>query len=402
MLAAACTRRPSESQIEFWAIGTEGEYAPPLVARFIAETGLRVATQAIPWTAAHQKLLTAFVGNSLPDLTMIRNSWLPELALLGAFAPVPPGSSLLDGLFPAALASVLHDDVAIAVPWAVDAWVQFYRRDRLAALGYESPPIDWNDWLRMARDLKRHQGHDFVTLHLIDWPEPLFALAAQQPDPLLRERNTFGNFRSAGFRDALARYKLVFDEHLSPIAQGAQFGDSLIALRRGQILILPSNTTTIGDLQRRASWFPPELWAIASTPGIAGTPRAMASGISLAVNRAAHNPEGAWRLAEYLCSPNSLISLYKAIGDLPARPAAWAAPAVAQGIGTSVFARHINAGVAPPAVPEWERIVIEVQLIAERMVRGEFGVDGATDEMDRRVDLILEKRRKLVARGRNL
>jgi multiple sugar transport system substrate-binding protein len=53
-------------------------------------------------------------------------------------------------------------------------------------------------------------------------------------------------------------------------------------------------------------------------------------------------------------------------------------------------------------VPEWERIVIEVQLIAERMVRGEFGVDGATDEMDRRVDLILEKRRKLVARGRNL
>ncbi len=399
-VVAACTRAAAASDVEFWAIGTEGEYAPPLVSRFVRESGLHVATQAIPWTAAHQKLLTAFVGNSLPDISMIRNSWLPELALLDAFAPAPTDSPLLSDVFPAALSSVMHKGVAIAVPWAVDAWVQFYRRDLLAAAGYPGPATDWSEWVRMARFLKRRQGDNFVTLHLIDWPEPLFAFAAQQPEPLLRDHNTRGNFRSPGFRDALGRYKQVFDEHWSPVVQGAQFGDSLIALRRGQILILPSAGTTIGDLRRRASWFAPDLWAIEATPGTASTPRSMASGISLAVNRKARNPAGAWRLAEFLCGASATLELYREIGDLPARRSVWNAPVVANGVGTSAFARHVEGAVAPPAVPEWERIVSEVQLIAERMVRGEFGVDRATIEMDDRVDAILAKRRDLLSRGR--
>ena len=36
---------------------------------------LRVEVQQLPWTAAHQKLLTAFAGDSLPDVAQLGNTW---------------------------------------------------------------------------------------------------------------------------------------------------------------------------------------------------------------------------------------------------------------------------------------------------------------------------------------
>ena len=55
--------------------------------------------------------------------------------------------------------------------------------------------------------------------------------------------------------------------------------------------------------------------------------------------------------------------------------------------------------LAPPVI-EWERIKIEVQLIAERIVRGLLTVDQGLAAIDTRVDAILAKRRALVDAGR--
>ena len=52
-----------------------------------------------------------------------------------------------------------------------------------------------------------------------------------------------------------------------------------------------------------------------------------------------------------------------------------------------------------PKVPEWERIVTEMRLAAERAVHGDWSIDQAAAELDARADRILEKRRYLIARG---
>ncbi len=371
-----------------------------LLESIARETGLAVESQALPWTAAHEKLLTAYVGNSLPDVMMVKNDWLPELAMVGALAPAPAGGDLLTGHFPSALAASTVEGRAVAAPWTVDAWVQFYRPDLLARAGYRSPPTDWDEWRRMALALKRRWPDRYVTLHLLDWPEPLFAFAAQQPEPLLRDRNARGNFRSAGFRAALTRYKSVYDDGLSPAVQYSDFGDTYLGLRRGRIAILPSNAETVGDLVRRASWFPPELWSVAQTPGPGGPATGVANGYSLAVSRTARDQARAWRLVEALCRPNAQLLLHRMVGDLPSRPAAWRAPEMTRDPTAAVFGAAVRASVAPPAVPEWERITVEVQLVAEQMVRGRFTVDGAAAEMDRRVDHLLDKRRWLLDRGK--
>ena len=52
-----------------------------------------------------------------------------------------------------------------------------------------------------------------------------------------------------------------------------------------------------------------------------------------------------------------------------------------------------------PNIVEWERVRLEVQLVAERVVRGLLTIDEGLAAMDRRVDALLAKRRELVQAG---
>ena len=112
--------------LRFWAMGREGEVVQELVRGFEAEQpGVRVLVQQIPWTAAHEKLLTAHVGRSTPDLAQLGNTWIAEFVALQALQP-------LDGLLArsAALDSTAFfagiwdtnriDGAVFGVPWYVD------------------------------------------------------------------------------------------------------------------------------------------------------------------------------------------------------------------------------------------------------------------------------------------
>ena len=91
-LLAACGNRSGESEhttLRFWAFGREGEVLQELMPEFERQNpGIRVRVQQIPWTAAHEKLLTAYVGNATPDLAQVGNTWIPEFAALGALEPL--------------------------------------------------------------------------------------------------------------------------------------------------------------------------------------------------------------------------------------------------------------------------------------------------------------------------
>ena len=65
-LTVACRSSSSETVLRFWAMGREGEVVVDLVREFErAHPGIRVNVQQLPWTAAHEKLLTAFAGGTM-------------------------------------------------------------------------------------------------------------------------------------------------------------------------------------------------------------------------------------------------------------------------------------------------------------------------------------------------
>ena len=64
-VSAGCTRAPPDERtvVRFWVMGYEGEVVARLIPDFEREhPGIRVDLQQLPWTAAHEKLLTAFAG----------------------------------------------------------------------------------------------------------------------------------------------------------------------------------------------------------------------------------------------------------------------------------------------------------------------------------------------------
>src|SRR5437667_7893181 len=135
--------------IELWAMGREGEVVAQLMPGFERRhPGLRVRVQQIPWSAAHEKLVTAYVGGAMPDVFQAGNTWLPEFAALDALEPLDdrlarsPAPVRGDD-FPGILDTNVIDGVTYGVPWYVDTRVLFYRRDMLAEAGHPDPPRTW-------------------------------------------------------------------------------------------------------------------------------------------------------------------------------------------------------------------------------------------------------------------
>ena len=85
----SCASNDNPNEIRFWALGREGEVVKDMMRDFEKEhPGITVRVQQIPWSAAHEKLLTAHVGNVTPDVAQIGNTWVPEFVALHALEPL--------------------------------------------------------------------------------------------------------------------------------------------------------------------------------------------------------------------------------------------------------------------------------------------------------------------------
>ncbi|WP_374408849.1 extracellular solute-binding protein [Pelagerythrobacter sp.] len=388
-----CARVPDAPR--FWAIGNEAASLPALLPRL----GLgHVEIQALPWSGAHQKLLTGYVGDALPDLAQVGNSWIAELALLGALDPVPADVVSASGQFDAVLASNRIGGRLMASPWYVDTRVQFYRTDLFAQAGYAAPPLEWQAW-KAALARIRARGTEFGVLLPLDEFEHLQTFALSAGASFLRENGTRGAFSEPEFVAALGFYKSLFDERLAPVVAGAQIANRWAEFARGWFALYPSGPWMIGEMRER---LPPDMqgrWATAPNPGPGGAGAAAPGGSSLVVFAASGRKRQAWDIVRRLLEPGAQIALHHATGNLPALRPAWRAADLAGDPVVAPFAQQLELARALPKVPEWERVVTEMQVVADRMVRGEFTVRGAAAEMDARVDAVLAKRRWMMERA---
>ena len=404
LCAAACAREDARV-LHFWAMGREGEVASELLAAFERENpGLRVRVEQLPWTAAHEKLLTAYAGDATPDIAQMGNTWLPEFVALDAIVPLDErlrASAQVDlgDYDPGIVATNVLEGRQYGVPWYVDTRVLFYRRDLLAQAGFDAPPRDWDEWLRMQVALKQRGGADrYAVLLPLNEFEPFIALWLQQDEPLLRDGGRFGNFRSAGFARTLEFYLSMFERHLAPPVTSNDVANVWNEFARGYFSFFISGPWQIGEFKRR---LPPELqasWMTAPLPGPNGPGASSAGGCSLAIFRRSPRKDAAWKLVEFLSRPSVQQDFYRLTGNLPARRSAWAAPALAHDPYARAFRDQLDRVRPLPQVPEWERIATELRLVMEKVVRGDIPAARVAQEMDARADRILEKRRWMLDR----
>lgn len=405
-LATACAPRDDGATVQFWALGHEGEAVARLLPDFErSHPGVSVRVQQIPWSAAHEKLLTAFVGDSMPDLFQLGTTWIPEFAMLGALEPLDSylarsQTVAADAYFAGVWDANQIDGALVALPWYVDTRLLFYRSDLLAAAGVATPPRTWAEWSAALEHVKQSVGPDrhAIFVPLSEWEVPV-VLAFSQDAELLRDGDRYGNFQSDAFRSAFAFYLDLFERGYAARAGAGATASVYRDFAEGWFCFYLSGPWNLGEFATR---LPPALaaaWTTAPLPG----PDARRPGVSLAGGAslaiASHSPrkEAAWQLVEWLADPARQVEFYRASGDLPPRRSAWQDPLLAADARAQAFRTQLEHVRAVPKVPEWERIAAKLSRSAEAVVRGEVAPDAALAALDAEVDAILAKRRSLLA-----
>ncbi len=406
VLLAGCGARDSKEQvIRFWAMGREAEVVTALVPEFErAHPGIRIEVQQLAWTAAHEKLLTAFAGDATPDICQLGNTWIPEFGALGALEPLDEriaASKVIDrkDYFDGIWATNVLGGRVLGVPWYVDTRLLFYRKDLLARAGYDHPPKTWAEWHEMLRAIKREVGPDnFAVLLPLNEFEPLLVLALQQPEPLLRDGGRYGNFESASFRAALGFYSSLFNEQLAPAVTDTQISNVWLEFARGYYSFYITGPWNIGEFRRRLPPDKQDSWMTAPMPGPDGPGVSSAGGSSFAIFRRSKHKDAAWAFVEYLSQPEIQQRFHALTGDLPPRRSAWTSRELTGDPYTQAFRVQLERLRPVPQVPEWERIMEEMRLAGERVSHRTQTIDEAVTQLDARVDQLLEKRRWMLDR----
>lgn len=394
--------------LRFWAMGGEGEAVQQLLPEFERRNpGIRVEVQQIPWSAAHEKLLTAYVGEATPDLTQLGNTWIPEFVALNALEPLgewlgrSPSVDPND-YFAGIWATNVIGGTVYGVPWYVDTRLLFYRTDLLAEAGYAEPPVSWAGWVEAMRKIKEAGGPDrwAILLPTDEWTQPVI-LGMQLGAPMLKDDGRFGDFSGPRFRQAFQFYVDLFRQGFAPSVGNTQVANLYQQFADGEFAMYITGPWNIGQFKDRLPAEVQDRWMTAPLPAPGGDAPGIstAGGASLAVFRTSDHKAEAWKLIEYLSAPEQQLRFYQITGDLPPRQSVWQDPSLADNRYAAAFREQLQRVRPTPKVPEWEQIATQVWSAAQAAISGRATVDQALVALDRDVDRILEKRRWMLARA---
>lgn len=357
LLSLTCANQQAgTTTIEFWGLGREGEVVVEFLPQFHRENpGIRVDVQQIPWTAAHEKLLTAHVGDSFPDVTQIGNTWIPELAALRAIEPLNARVAASKVIrqrdyFPGIWQTNVVREELFGIPWYVDTRVLFYRTDAI-----EHPPRTWSEWIAIMERLKSEarDPHFFpLLLPTNEWNQPVI-LAVQRGAELVTFEGE-ARFEDPRFIDAFSFYIDIYRRRLAAVMSNSQIANLYQQFGEGEFVMFMSGPWDVGNMRDR---LPPELqdkWSTAPMPAPDGTPypgASLSGGSSLVISSRSKKQDACWKLIEFLSRPEIQMRFYELSGDLPAHRAAWAAPKLANDKQIAAFRIQLDRTVALPSIP---------------------------------------------------
>lgn len=403
-----CNKNPSEkTEIIFWAMGAEGENIQPLIQKFESlHPDIKVKVQSIPWTAAHEKLLTAFAGQSTPDICQLGNTWLPEFQAIGALLEldslmVLSTSITKENYFEGIWNTNVIGKSVYGIPWYVDTRLLFYRKDILARIGYQSPPKTWEEWLDCSYKIKnlascqQQKYAVFFSLIYNDWAVPVILILTNE-GRLLKNNDCYGAFDDRATVEALRFYLKFFEDSLA-IRSMTEVSNIYQGFSDGLFSMMITGPWNVNEIRKRY----PELkdrWSTAAIPAKQNF-NSIAGGSSLVIFKNSEQPLAAWRLIEFLSRPEIQLEFFKSTLDLPAVKQAWNANEIRQDQEMAAFYTQLEHVVPTPKIAEWEQVTVKIQDHLEQVVFSRISLEKAVVNLNQDVNRILEKRQWLLSKN---
>ncbi len=365
-----------ENRLVVWAMGEEGKKIALMARQFEAENpGVTVETQAIPWDAAHAKLLTSVVGNIPPDISQMGTTWMAEFVAMGALEPLDERAAAATSakpelFFPGSLQTCYVDGKLYGVPWYVDTRVLFYRKDLLNDVGFSRPPQTWEELKTAAKRLsertwpdgKKRYGIAFGTR---SWNDLLMAVWQNNGNPLRPD--------SPEFQEAMLHYLSFFREGLTPTKEAADV-DLFHAFKTGYLPMFVSGPWMVELTAKEL----PDLkgkWDVSMLPGKEKR-TSFVGGCNLVVFKDSPRKELAWRFIEFMSRADVQAEWFRITTDLPSAKEAWNQPIFRDKPMIKVFGGQMYDTASPPTLPEWEQIAHAIENTMEKIILQDPALDG--------------------------
>lgn len=402
LVMAGCADAPGgdKNVVRVWAIGAEGAQLATLAQQFENENpGLHIDVQSIPWSAAHEKLITAVAGGTEPDMCQLGTTWMPEFHAMGALAPLDPfvaASPIVkpENYFPGSWRTAVFDSAIYGIPWYVETRVLFYRSDLLQEVGFDHAPATWDELREACRRLRRDLDGDGkpdrygITLQVNQWEHILFFTWAAN-GRILEDDLYTPAVTSPETVEAWEFYTRLFAEGLVPIESGL-LSNLFHAFETGYFAMFISGPWMIAQIRQQCPSITGK-WSVAMMPAFRSRD-SWAGGANLVIFRRSGRKAAAWRFIEYLSRPDIQVQWYRLLSDLPAVMDAWQDSLLQGDPMIEVFYQQLQHTRTAPQVPEWEQIASRISRWLEVAVYGRMPVVAALDGLERDIVRIMRKR----------
>lgn len=391
--------------IKFWAMGSEAEQISKILPEFEKKyPNIKVKVQQIPWTAAQEKLITAFASDNTPDVCQLGNTWIPQFASLNAIIDLSDfiarsSTVKAENFFPGIWETNIIDNRVYGIPWYVDTRLMFYRKDVFEKAGFNNPPKNWDELYLLCKKIKElNKGKEKYPIFIPtnEW-NSFIIFGLQAGAKLLKEKDTRGNFSSKEFKEAFDYLIRFHKEKLTPFGM-MQVTNVYQAMAEEYISIYFSGPWNIPEFKKWMTGNLADKWATAPMPGYRDEypGLSLAGGSSLVIFKNSKHKNEVWKLIEFLSEPEIQLKVYRVTNNLPSVIEAWNDSSLANDIYMKAFYQQLQRVTSAPKIPEWEQIVFsKLQQYAEFAARGVMTTEEALKKLDEDADRILEKRRWL-------
>lgn len=391
--------------IKFWALGSEAEQISKILPEFEKKyPNIKVKVQQIPWTAAQEKLITAFASDNTPDVCQLGNTWIPQFASLNAIIDLSDfiarsSTVKAENFFSGIWETNIIDNRVFGIPWYVDTRLMFYRKDVFERAGFNNPPKNWDELYLLCKKIKElNKGKEKYPIFIPtnEW-NSFIIFGLQAGAKLLKEKDTRGNFSSKEFKEAFDYLIRFHKEKLTPFGM-MQVTNVYQAMAEEYISIYFSGPWNIPEFKKWMTGNLADKWATAPMPGYRDEypGLSLAGGSSLVIFKNSKHKNEVWKLIEFLSEPEIQLKVYRVTNNLPSVIEAWNDSSLANDIYMKAFYQQLQRVTSAPKIPEWEQIVFsKLQQYAEFAARGVMTTEEALKKLDEDADRILEKRRWL-------
>ena len=377
--------------LNIWGMGDEVKQLSKMTDKFTDETGIEVKIQSIPWSNAHDKLLTAVASKSGPDVLQMGTTWMPEFQEAGALADMTPYIEKYDTMktenfYEGSVETTQFDGKTYGIPWAAETRVLFYRTDILASVGYDEAPKTWEELEDASKKLAA-RGEDKYGINIDSKEQTLgFMFARQNGSPLLTDGKP--EFNQSQFVDAVSYLNNFIQKGYAPkqdlgldVSQTFS-GDAMVPMFISGPWMAKTVKDTVPDIDGK--------WAIAPLPAKENNTSSM-GGSNLTIFEYSDKKDDAAKFIDFMSKPENQLEWMHLTDALPTAKETWEDKELKDDPIYSVFNEQLNNSEPMPLIPQFEEIAQNYLKHFEQIYLGGQDVQTEMDSFNSETETLLDK-----------